>query len=306
MKFFSAEWGPELGVPWYRLSVCAARPGPVMVDAGFTLDAPHGLRPLSQADTVVVPPTERLDEIPAEIFDALRRAHRRGARMVSLCTGAFVLAEAGLLEGRRAVTHWSYCAELAKRYPGVAVDPAVLYVDGGDILTSAGSVASIDLGLHLVRMDHGSEVASRVARELVVPPYRDGGQAQYIDAPIPDLEESNLLGETMAWMQEHLDEDVTVDELARMSAMSRRTFARQFHATTGTTPYKWLIRQRVQLAQRLLETTDAPVDLVASSSGFVTAANLRKHFAAVARTSPNAYRRAFRDRRPPEPAAFTR
>ena len=295
---FGLDRSQGYGVPWYRLSVCAARPGPVTADSGIQLVAPHGLRPLRDADTVIVPPTERPDRVPAGILLALRRAHLRGARIVSLCTGAFVLAAAGLLGGRRAATHWSDAGELARRYPDVSVDPSVLYIDDGDILTSAGSAASIDLCLHVVRNDNGTEIAARLARELVVPPYRDGGQAQYIDIPLPIAETSNLLADAMAWMQTHLDHPMTIDHLAQRSAMSGRTFARQFSATTGTTPYRWLLRQRLQLAQRLLENTDLSVDLVAQKSGFGTPANLRKHFAALARTSPQAYRRAFRSRVP--------
>ena len=185
---------------------------------------------------MVVPPTDRLDEVPAEVFDALRRAHARGCRIISLCTGAFVLAEAGLLEGRRATTHWTECDDLARRYTDVQVDPGVLYVDEGDILTSAGSAASIDLCLHVVRGDYGSEIATQLARQLVVPPQRDGGQAQYIDAPLPTLDSSNLFADTIAWVQGHLDEPLTVSDLAARSAMSPRTFARQFVAVTGTTP----------------------------------------------------------------------
>jgi len=234
--------------------------------------------------------------VPAEVLQALRQAHERGARILSLCTGAFVLAAAGLLAGRRATTHWSECAELARQYPDVLVDPAVLYVDDGDIMTSAGSAASIDLCLHVVRQDYGAAVAARLARQLVVPPYRDGGQAQYIDAPLPAIDGADLFTDTLAWMQQHLDLPLTVDDLASRSAMSRRTFARRFCAATGTTPYQWLLRQRLQLAQRLLETSDMPVDSIALRAGFSTAANLRKHFGRRVRTSPQAYRHTFRSR----------
>jgi len=213
--------------------------------------------------------------------------------MLSLCGGAFILAEAGLLNGRRAATHWAECDELARRYPELAVDPGVLFVDEGDILTGAGSAAGIDLCLHIVRQDYGSEVATRLARQLVVPPQRDGGQAQYIDVPLPSLDESDLLSETIAWMQCHLDEQLAVEDVAARAAMSPRTFARRFQAATGTTPHRWLQAQRVKLAQRLLETTDLPVEVVAAKSGFSTAGNLRKHFGRTVHTSPQAYRQAF-------------
>jgi transcriptional regulator GlxA family with amidase domain len=188
---------------------------------------------------------------------------------------------------------------MARRFPAVTIDPGVLYVDDGDILTSAGSAASIDLCLHVIRQDLGADVATRIARELVVPPYRDGGQAQFIETPLPAPTDTDLFAETMAWVQAHLDEPVTVDDLARRSAMSRRTFARRFVASTGTTPYQWLLRQRLQRAQRLLETTDLSVDAVATRSGFQNAGNLRKHFTVMLLTSPHSYRRTFRERSTP-------
>jgi AraC family transcriptional activator FtrA len=284
-------------VDWYRLSICGARPGaPVSVDAGLQISAPHGLDRISHAGTIVVPPTDDLGQVPAEVFDSLRRSHKRGCRIISLCTGAFVLAEAGLLDGRRATTHWSECGDLANRFPDVSVDPGVLYVDDGDILTSAGSAASIDLCLHVVRLDFGSAIATRLARDLVVPPQRDGGQAQFIDMPLPNLEYSDLFAETVTWVQEHLNEPLTVSDMAARSAMSPRTFARRFLAATGTTPHHWLQGQRVYLAQRLLETTDLPIEVVAEGSGFCTAANLRKHFGRIVQTNPQAYRRTFQDR----------
>jgi transcriptional regulator GlxA family with amidase domain len=243
---------------------------------------------------VIVLPTVSIgQQVPAALLEALRQAHARGSRIVSLCTGAFALAAAGLLDGRRATTHWTECDALARQYPRVTVDPGVLFVDEGDILTSAGSAASIDLCLHVVRQDHGTEIATQLARQLVVPPQRDGGQAQYISAPMPAIGSSSPFAGTLAWLQEHLHETVTVEELAARSAMSPRTFARRFTGAAGTTPYQWLIHQRVQLAQRLLETTDLPVESVAEKSGFSTAANLRKHFSRTVHTSPQAYRRTW-------------
>ena len=214
--------------------------------------------------------------------------------MISLCTGAFTLAAAGLLDGRRATTHWRQADELARLYPNVRLDPGVLYVDDGDILTSAGTAAGIDLCLHVVQQDFGAEVANAVARRMVVPPHRDGGQAQFVDAPLPDLPFAEPFNETLVWIQGHLDQPISVENLAQRSAMSPRTFARRFRATTGTTPHRWVVGQRVLFAQRLLETTELPVELIASRSGFGTATNLRQHFQRLVRTSPHAYRRTFR------------
>ena len=290
---FGDEWAEAVGDPWYRSFVCSLAPGPVTTDSGFQILPAHGPGRIRGASTVIVLPTVSATPYPAGMLDVLRQAHARGSRIASLCTGAFALAAAGLLDGRRATTHWTECASLAREHPRVTVDPGVLFVDEGDILTSAGSAASIDLCLHMVRQDYGTEIATRVARDLVVPPQRDGGQAQFIEAPMPVLDGANLFADTMAWLQEHLDEAVAIDDLAARAAMSPRTFARRFLAVTGTTPYRWLLRQRVQLAQRLLETSDLPVDQVARASGFSTAANLRKHFSRAVRTSPQAYRRAF-------------
>jgi len=284
------------GDPWYRLFICGDTSAPVTADGGFQILVPHGLETLSKVDTVIVSPTYRPGEISESVFEALRQAHGRGCRILSMCGGAFVLAEAGLLDGRRAATHWAECDELARRYPLLSVDPGVLFVDEGDILTSAGSAASIDLCLHVVRQDYGSEVATRLARQLVVPPQRDGGQAQYIEKPLPVLDSSDLFADTVVWVQEHLDEPVTVEDLAIRAAMSPRTFARRFLVATGTTPYQWLVLQRVQLAQRLLEVSDLSIESVAARTGFCTAGNLRKHFSRIVHTSPQAYRHAFQDR----------
>jgi AraC family transcriptional regulator, transcriptional activator FtrA len=285
----------EADAPIYDVDVCGQRRTTELV-GGLRLAVPYRLGQLSHADTIVVPPSETDADAPPEVLAALRAAHARGARILSLCTGTFALARAGLLDGRRATTHWEECADLARRHPLVTVDPGVLYVDDGDILTAAGSAASIDLCLHVVRKDNGAEVATRLARELVVPPYRDGGQAQYIETPRPEVTGSDLFAGTITWVQANLGEEVTIDDLAARAAMSRRTFARRFAATTGTTPYQWLLRQRLQLAQRLLETTDLPIELVAGRSGFITAGNLRKHFGRVIRTTPQAYRNTFRAR----------
>jgi AraC family transcriptional regulator, transcriptional activator FtrA len=293
-EVFGADHAGPGDPPWYRYLVCGPRA--VALPNGLRLNVPHRLGALQHADTVVVPACADPAGPPEDVLDALRRAHRRGARVVSLCTGAFVLAAAGLLDGRPATTHWSDCAALATRFPSVRVDPRVLFVDDGDILTSAGSAAGIDLCLHIVRQDRGAEAAARVARALVVPPYRDGGQAQYIDTPMPEPGTPDLFADSLAWVQEHLAAPVTVAELADRSGMSRRTFARRFTASTGTTPYRWLLAQRIQHAQRLLEATDLTVETVAVRSGLATAANLRKHFGRTLRTTPQAYRAAFRSR----------
>lgn len=292
-EVFATDYSAEAGGRWYRTAICAAEPGRVRIDGGLELVVPGGLAAVARADTVIVPPTDVPDEVPDAVIAALQRAHRRGARIASLCTGAYVLARAGLLDGRRATTHWRHCADLCRRYPGLQLDADVLYVDDGDLLTSAGSAASMDLCLHLVRLDFGAEVAARVARRLVVAPHRDGGQAQYIEKPLPPAEGCDPFADTLAWLQEHLDEPVTIEDLAARSAMSPRTFARRFTDSVGTTPYQWLLRQRVALAQRLLEGTDLPVEAVAERSGMGSAVNLRKHFQRLVHTSPQAYRRTF-------------
>ena len=249
---------------------------------------------MAEADTVVIPARSFPGEPPVEVLEALCDADARGARLLSMCTGAFVLAAAGVLDGKRATTHWMWAAQLARQYPKVQVDPKVLYVDAGNVMTSAGTAAGIDLLLHVVRLDHGAEVANAVARRMVVPPHRDGGQAQFVDLPMPDQNGDEPLAGVLGWMLEHVGEDLSVEQLARRARMSPRTFARRFRAVTGTTPHQWLLSQRVLLAQRLLETTDEPVERVAQRCGFASAAGLRQHFTRVVSASPQAYRRTFR------------
>ena len=290
---------PELVDPWYRFLVCTDEaPVRLKSTAGLTMDTPHRLDALGEADTIVVP-MWGVDVAPDPAFvDALRAAYRRGARIVSFCSGAFLLAHAGLLDGRRATTHWMYAARLAEQFPAVHVEPDVLYVADGPVMTSAGTAAAIDLCLHVVRSDHGAEVANAVARRMVVPPHRDGGQAQFISAPVPSpASMADPFHSTLDWALEHLHEPLTVEALARRAATSPRTFARRFVATTGTTPLQWLLRQRVLLAQRLLETTEIPIEQVATECGFGTAAGLRVHFQRQVGTSPMAYRRTFRQER---------
>jgi transcriptional regulator GlxA family with amidase domain len=291
---FGTDVTTPASTPLYRVAVCGAE-RTVTAEAGLKLQVPHGLDALEIADTIVVPPAMLPGHrVPAEVLDALRQAYEDGKRVMSLCTGAFVLAEAGLLDGHVATTHWSECAELARRFPGVRVDPDVLYVDEGTLLTSAGSAASLDLCLHVVRHDYGTEIATKVARDLVVPLHRPGGQAQYIETPLPALPAGDLFSDTLSWLRANLDEPVTVRDLSDRSAMSPRTFARRFQASTGTTPLQWILRERIWLAQRLLETSDLPVESIARESGFGSPDNLRKHFARAVRTTPQAYRRAFR------------
>ncbi|MFI7518498.1 transcriptional regulator FtrA [Micromonospora globbae] len=286
---------PELDVTWYDLRVCAERPGPVPVVGGASLHTPYGLDVLASAGTVIVPgvPDVTADPSP-RVVAALRRAHRRGARITSICSGAFALAAAGLLDGRRATTHWRYADLLARRYPAVEVDPDVLYIDDGDVLTSAGSAAGLDLCVHLVRRDHGASVANAVARRLVIPPHRDGGQAQFVEAPVTADPDDDRIARSIAWALAHLAEPLTVARLARQAHMSTRTYLRHFSRATGTSPIRWLVAQRVRASLALLETTEAPVEEVAAAVGFDSPVTYRHHFGRAMRTSPSAYRRAFR------------
>ncbi len=287
---------PELVSPWYRLHLCAPRPGPVRIAGGLSIPAPESLDVVAAADTVVVPACANVEtEIPVLVIDAVRRAHARGARIASICTGAFVLAAAGLLDGRRVTTHWMHAGELARRHRRVRVDPRVLYVDDGDILTSAGSAAGIDLCLHLVRKDHGTAVANALARRIVVSPHLEGGQAQYVDQPLtyPREQGEPGLGPVLDWARARLGQSLTVADLAREAGVSERTFARHLHAATGTSPLQWLLRQRIRLAQQLLESTGQPVERIAHLCGFGAASGMRRHFVRVAGVPPQAYRRTF-------------
>ncbi|ASO22075.1 transcriptional regulator GlxA family with amidase domain [Actinoalloteichus hoggarensis] len=275
----------------YDVVICAA--GPVRLGR-FRLEPDRGLDALTGADTVIVPAVADADEPPpADLVDAVRAAHEAGARLVALCTGAFVLAAAGLLDGRRATTHWAHTESLAARHPLVTVDPDVLYVDDGDVLTSAGKAAAVDLCLHLVRSDHGSAVANTIARSLVVPPHRTGGQAQFVTAPVP-AEDTRPLAGLLPWAARRLDRPLTVADLARQANMSPRNLGRHFRAATGTTPLHWLSTQRIRRAQELLETTDESIDAVAAAVGLGTAATLRRHFHRTVGVPPDAYRRTFR------------
>ncbi len=279
----------DIASPWYEFLLVAAGDTPVRTQTGFLLDTPYGLDDLERADTVVVPGWSDPAQPPSDrLVDALRAAHARGARVVSLCTGAFVLADAGLLDGRRATTHWRYADELRRRYPDVEVDPNPLYVSDGSIHTSAGTAAGIDLCLALVAADHGIEVAAAVSRRLVMPLHRPGGQAQYIDAPIEPP-----AAELLEWARERLGDGIRVDDLATHASLSTRTLSRHFARHVGATPGEWLARERLRLAQRLLEQTADPVAVVARRAGYASAATLRAQFAARLGTSPRAYRDTF-------------
>lgn len=280
------------GVPAFDFRVCAQRAGePMPTTNGLSILSPFGYADAVGADVVAVTAT-RARDFPPELLAAVRRARADGATLLSLCSGAFVLAAAGVLDGRRATSHWFHAEQLRAAYPQVTVDSDVLFVDEGDIVTSAGTAAGIDACLHLVRRELGAQVATRIARRMVVPPQRDGGQRQFVDTPIPQCAAESL-APLLAWMTEHLQDDLPVRELARRTAMSERTFARRFVAETGTTPAKWVTRQRLHLARRLLERTELAVESVAARSGFGSAAALRQHFGREVGIPPTEYRRTF-------------
>ncbi|WP_046500531.1 GlxA family transcriptional regulator [Streptomyces odonnellii] len=288
---------PDLADSWYDVRLCATQPEAPGRGFGFALTTPYSLADLADADTVIVPsvPDAVVDEnspLPEELIDALRTAAKRGARMVSLCNGAFALAEAGLLNGRRATAHWMHTATLKRRFPEVEVDDSVLYVDDGDVLTSAGLSAGLDLCLHLVRQDLGAHVANQLARRMVVPAHRPGGQSQFIDLTVP-VSDDDSLSPVLQWATENLDQPLTVDDLAKRAGMSPRTFFRRLQSVTGTTPLQWLLNQRLSRAQSLLESTDLPIEKISEFSGLGTSTNLRRHFNIHIGVSPSDYRRAF-------------
>lgn len=284
----------ELGVLPFRLLVCAPETRPLPTQAGFTITPQHGLDALTQADIVIVPTwRDPQEQAPPAVLAALRAAHARGATVVGLCLGAFVLAEAGLLDGRVATTHWYLADCFARRFPQVRLDPDVLYVDEGKILTSAGTAASLDCCLYLLRRLCGAEVANRVARRLVVAPHRQGGQAQFIEQPLPANRRDDRLAEVLAWVQAHLQAPHSVETLAARAAMSRRTFTRRFKDATGSTLLPWLLHQRLSHAQRLLEQNRDSIEQVALAAGFGSAVSLRQHFGTAFGIAPAAYRRQF-------------
>jgi len=280
------------GLAPFDFHVVAARPGTVRLPHGLELVVREGLDPAADADLVAIPAPDPGTPVDPLVLDALRAAHERGAWVMSACTGAFVLAAAGLLDGRPSTTHWKHTAELAAACPLTSVDPDVLYVEQDRVITSAGTAASIDAALHLVRTELGSHAANVIARRMVVPPQRDGGQAQYIALPVPECADDGYAA-VIDWIEEHLAEDLTVDVLAARALQSPRTFARRFRESTGTTPAAWVARQRLARAQQLLETTDRSIEEIARAVGFGQAAVLRHRFATVLHTSPQAYRRRF-------------
>lgn len=285
---------PEMGPGWYRFAACAIEPGPLRAVGGLQVTADGGLDLLAEAGTIIVPGWRGADApVPEALIDALRTAHKRGARLLSICSGVFVLAAAGLLHGRRATTHWHHQEALRRAYPDIEIVPDVLYVDEGAVLTSAGSAAGIDLCLHLVRRDFGPEAATCVARRLVVPPHREGGQAQLLKRPVPPEREGARLGPLLDRMRERLDAPQPVPALAAAAGMSPRTFLRRFRAATGLSPGEWLLMERLSRARELLEGSRRPIDDVAAACGFGSAATLRHHFRSRLGTSPAAYRAQF-------------
>jgi transcriptional regulator GlxA family with amidase domain len=282
------------GRRYYEVRTCTPDGGPIRSAAGFSVVPEHGPDLLATADTVVVPGivAEAIPTLP-DVSEPLRTAYARGARVMSICTGAFVLAAAGLLDDRPATTHWAHAESFRHRYPLVKLDPDVLFVDDGQVLTSAGVAAGIDLCLHVVRRDHGSDVANRAARRCVVPAWRDGGQSQFIERPLPALGDATT-GPTRAWALERLDEPLDLERLASHARMSVRTFTRRFREETGLSPGRWLLTQRIEHARRLLESTDLPIDRVATESGLGSAASLRQHLHATVGVAPAAYRRTYR------------
>jgi transcriptional regulator GlxA family with amidase domain len=284
----------HLGLPRFDFGLVSETPGVLRTDTGIPITVEHGLERLATSDIITITAWEVIDRLPTPaLLDALRAAHARGATIISQCTGAFVLAAAGLLDGKRVTTHWKWAGELAARFPAVHVDPSVLYVDNGRVLTGAGTAAGVDTLLYFVRREWGAAAANAIAREMVVPPHRDGGQAQFIDAPVAECED-DLLGAVLEWAGGHLAEDISVDILARRALMSPRSFARRFKATTGTTPHAWLLGRRLAAAEELLEDTDAAVEEIARLVGFGTAAGLREQFTRRRGVSPRAYRQTFR------------
>jgi transcriptional regulator GlxA family with amidase domain len=282
----------DIAAPWYEFLLAAGRRA-VRTSTGFTIDVPHGLDAVDRADTVIVPGWSDPDDEPSEqLKDALLRAYARGARVVSLCTGAFVLAAAGLLDRRRVTTHWLYADRLRARYPLVDVDPDVLYVADENVMTSAGTAAGIDLCLHIVALDYGIDVAAAVSRRLVMPLFRSGGQAQYVDTPI--AVEGNGLSALLDWGRANVDAGITIEDLAERGSVSTRTLTRHFRAATGMPPGEWLQRERLRYAQRLLERTDQPIEVVARRSGYDSPATMRAQFATRLQISPRGYRQTFR------------
>jgi AraC family transcriptional activator FtrA len=292
VELFALE-RPELDVDWYRFAVCAVEPGPIRAAGGITVQAPYAPELLAQADTIVIPGWRDADEAPPPALLALlRAAHARGARLCSICSGVFVLAAAGVLDGQRATTHWRYAEKLAQRYPRIRVEPDHLYVDNGQVITAAGSAAGLDMLLHVVRRDYGARIGNLVAQRLVVAPHREGGQAQFLPRPLAP-EGQGRLSKLMDWLRSHAELPHTVASMAERAAMSPRTLQRQFRDATGLGPVDWLTRERIALVKDLLETSDASPARIAERTGFGSEESLRHHFRRLAATTPGAYRKRF-------------
>ena len=292
--------GRDPGLATFEVQVCAADLGSMRTEAGFTIAAAFDLAAVDRADIVIMPSWhDDCRDAPAALLDALRRAHRRGATVVGLCLGAFPLAQAGVLDGKTATTHWHCVDALAERHPKVKVDPDVLYVDQGDVLTSAGVAAGLDFCFHLLRRLSGAEVASRRAKRLLIAPHRQGGQAQFVERALPVSNSDGRLSRLLEWVTRHLDQPHSLESLAQRTAMSRRNFTRHFRQATGTSFKQWLLNQRLAHAQRLLESGDTPIELVAQQAGFGTGMSLRQHFRAALNISPSTYRKQFRPGTPP-------
>jgi AraC family transcriptional activator FtrA len=292
VELFALE-RPELDVDWYRFAVCAVEPGPIRAAGGITVQAPYAPELLAQADTIVIPGWRDADEAPPPALLALlRAAHARGARLCSICSGVFVLAAAGVLDGQRATTHWRYAEKLAQRYPRIRVEPDHLYVDNGQVITAAGSAAGLDMLLHVVRRDYGARIGNLVAQRLVVAPHREGGQAQFLPRPLAP-EGHGRLSKLMDWLRSHAELPHTVASMAERAAMSPRTLQRQFRDATGLGPVDWLTRERIALVKDLLETSDASPARIAERTGFSSEESLRHHFRRLAATTPGAYRKRF-------------
>ena len=281
----------DTGGPTFDFTIATATPGPVATSLGFDMMIADGLEAAAEADLIAVP-AHRIEDIDERYLEVIRAAEARGAWVLSVCSGAFTLGQAGILDGRNSTTHWMHTDRLSAMYPGTSVDPDVLFVEDRKVVTSAGTAAGIDAALHIVRKEHGAAATNVIARRMVVPPQRDGGQSQYIDAPVAECS-SDSFALVIQWMLENLHEDLTVDQLARRALMSSRTFARRFRAEVGATPAAWLNRQRLLRAQQLLEQTDDGLETIAQQTGFGSAAVMRHHFVRVLQTSPMAYRRAF-------------
>ncbi|MYM22939.1 transcriptional regulator FtrA [Duganella sp. FT135W] len=292
VELFALE-RPELGVHWYDFAVCAVEEGPIRAAGGITVQAPYTPELLALADTIIIPGWRDADELPPpQLLEWIRAAHARGARLCSICSGVFVLAAAGVLDGQRATTHWHYAERLARRYPQIDVQSDDLYVDNGQVITAAGSAAGLDMLLHLVRRDYGAKVGNMVAQRLVVAPHREGGQAQFLPRPMAQGEQGRL-SKLMDWLRSHPERPHTVASMAERAAMSPRTLQRQFQQATGFGPIEWLIRERVAIVKEMLEQPDVPLTQIAERAGFGSEESLRHHFRRLAATTPGAYRKRF-------------